>query len=64
VLPEVNIGRHCRITKAVIDRGCHIPPNTVIGENLDEDRKRFHVSSAGVVLVSPDDFGQRLHFAR
>jgi len=64
VLPEVNIGRHCRITKAVIDRGCHIPPNTVIGENLDEDRKRFHVSSAGVVLVTPDDFGQRLHFAR
>lgn len=64
VLPEVNIGRHCRITKAVIDRGCHIPPNTVIGEDLDEDRKRFHVSLGGVVLVTPDDLGQRLHFAR
>ena len=45
-------------------RGCHIPPNTVIGENLEEDRKRFHVSSGGVVLVTPDDLGQRLHFAR
>lgn len=64
ILPEVNIGRHCRINKAVIDRGCHIPPNTVIGENLEEDRKRFHVSSGGVVLVTPDDLGQRLHFAR
>jgi glucose-1-phosphate adenylyltransferase len=64
VLPEVNIGRYCRINKAVIDRGCHIPPNTVIGENLEEDRKRFHVSSGGVVLVTPDDLGQRLHFAR
>jgi len=64
VLPEVNIGRHCRITRAVIDRGCHIPPNTVIGENLEEDRKRFHVSPGGVVLVTPDDLGQRLHFAR
>jgi glucose-1-phosphate adenylyltransferase len=64
ILPEVNIGRHCRITKAVIDRGCHIPPNTVIGEDLEEDRKRFHVSSGGVVLVTPDDLGQRLHFAR
>ena len=64
VLPEVNIGRHCRIKKAVIDRGCHIPPNTVIGEDLEEDSKRFHVSAGGVVLVTPDDLGQRLHFAR
>jgi glucose-1-phosphate adenylyltransferase len=64
VLPEVNIGRHCRISKAVIDRGCHIPPNTVIGESLEEDRKRFYVSPGGVVLVTPDDLGQRLHFAR
>jgi glucose-1-phosphate adenylyltransferase len=48
----------------VIDRGCHIPPNTVIGENLEEDSKRFHVSPGGVVLVTPDDLGQRLHFAR
>lgn len=64
VLPEVNIGRHCRITKAVIDRGCHIPANTVIGEDLDEDRKRFHVSPGGVVLVTPDVLGQRLHYAR
>ena len=64
VLPEVNIGRHCRITKAVIDKGCHIPPNTVIGENLEEDSKRFHVSPGGVVLVTPDDLGQKLHYAR
>ena len=64
MLPEVNIGRHCRIKKAVIDRGCHIPPNTVIGEDLEEDSKRFHVSAGGVVLVTPDDLGQRLHFAR
>jgi glucose-1-phosphate adenylyltransferase len=64
VLPEVNIGRHCRITKAIIDRGCHIPANTVIGEDLEEDRKRFYVSPGGVVLVTPDVLGQRLHFAR
>lgn len=64
VLPEVNIGRHCRIRKAVLDRGCHIPPNTVIGENHEEDRKRFHVSPSGVVLVTPDDLGQPIHFSR
>lgn len=64
LLPEVNVGRHCRITRAIIDRGCQIPPNTMIGENLEEDRKRFYVSPGGVVLVTPEDLGQKLHFAR
>lgn len=64
ILPEVNIGRYCQITKAVIDRGCHIPANTVIGENLEEDQKRFYVSEEGVVLVTPDALDQKIHFAR
>jgi glucose-1-phosphate adenylyltransferase len=64
VLPEVSVGRHCRITKAIIDRGCNIPANTVVGEDLEEDSKRFHVSPGGVVLVTPDALGQKLHYAR
>lgn len=64
VLPEVSVGRHCRITKAIVDRGCNIPANTVVGENLEEDAKRFYVSPGGVVLVTPDALGQKLHFAR
>ncbi|AAU92510.1 MULTISPECIES: glucose-1-phosphate adenylyltransferase [Methylococcus] len=64
ILPDVNIGRHCRISRAVIDKGCNIPPNTVIGENLEDDRKRFYVSPEGIVLVTPDCLGQRLHFHR
>jgi len=64
ILPNVNIGRHCRITKAIIDKGCIIEPNTVIGEDLEEDAKRFYVSAGGVVLVTPEALGQQLHFAR
>jgi glucose-1-phosphate adenylyltransferase len=64
IMPEANIGRHCRITKAIVDRGCTIPENTVIGENLEEDRKKYYVSPGGVVLVTPEDFGQMLHYAR
>jgi len=64
ILPDVNIGRHCRITKAIIDKSCQIPPHTVIGEDLEEDRKRFYVSPGGVVLVTPDALGQPVHFAR
>ena len=61
VLPEVRVGRDCRIRKAVIDRGCQVPPGTVIGEDPDQDRKRFRVSEGGVVLVTPEMLGQRLH---
>ncbi len=61
VLPEVRIGKYCRIRNAILDKGCEIPDGTVIGEKHAEDRQRFHVSSGGVVLVTPDMLGQKLH---
>ena len=64
VLPDVDIGRHARVRRAVIDKGCRIPPGTVIGEDPEEDARRFHVTEGGVVLVTPDMLGQRLHYAR
>ncbi|GAB6142282.1 glucose-1-phosphate adenylyltransferase [Methylosoma difficile] len=64
VLPNANIGRHCRITKAIIEKNCDIPENTIIGENRADDEKRFHVSPGGVVLVTPDMLGQKLHYVR
>jgi glucose-1-phosphate adenylyltransferase len=64
ILPEATIGAGCRIKKAIIDRGCAVPPGTVIGENIEADRERFFVSPNGVVLVTPDRFGQKIHFAR
>ena len=64
VLPQVNIARHCRITKAIIEKGCDVPEGMVIGENRAEDEKRFHVSAGGIVLVTPDMLGQKLHYVR
>jgi glucose-1-phosphate adenylyltransferase len=64
VLPDVQIGRNCRITKAVIDKGCRIPEGTVIGEDPEEDARRFDVSPGGVVLVTPEMLAQDLHRAR
>lgn len=64
VLPEVRIGKSCRINKAIIDKGAVLPDNTVIGDNLEDDAKRFYVSPDGVVLVTPDMLGQVLHHAR
>ena len=58
ILPAVNIGQGCRIRRAVIDEGCDIPDGMVIGEDLEEDRKRFYVSPKGVVLVTAEMMGQ------
>jgi glucose-1-phosphate adenylyltransferase len=64
ILPNVEIGRHCDIRKAIIDKGCVIPPGTRIGVNRKEDAMHFYVSEGGVVLVTPEMLGQRLHYAR
>jgi len=61
ILPKVSIGENCRITHAVIDKACHIEDGTVIGEDLEEDRKRFHVTENGIVLVTPEMLGQHLY---
>ena len=53
VLPEVDIGRHARLNKVVIDRGCRIPEGLVVGEDPTLDAKRFYRSEGGVVLISP-----------
>lgn len=64
LLPNVTVGQNCRIRKAVIDKGCIIPDGTIIGENPEEDAKRFYLSEGGVVLVCPEMLGQELHYVR
>jgi glucose-1-phosphate adenylyltransferase len=64
IFPQVDIGRRSVIRKAIIDKGCEIPPDTRIGVDHEEDARRFHVSEGGVVLVTPEMLGQRLHYAR
>ncbi|MGF1546114.1 MAG: glucose-1-phosphate adenylyltransferase [Thiotrichales bacterium] len=65
VLPDVIVGRHARITGAILDRGCEIPEGVVIGEDHDHDRERgFRVTQKGVVLVTPDMLKQPTHVLR
>lgn len=54
VLPQCDIGRHARLTKVVVDRGCRIPDHLVVGENPDEDARRFHRTESGVTLITRD----------
>ncbi len=48
---RVDVGRRAKIRRAIIDKGVSIPPNTVIGYDLEADRERFYVSDDGVVVV-------------
>ena len=59
VLPEVDIGRDCRIRRAIIDRGCRLAPGTVIGDDPEADAERFRVTGKGIILVTPDMLGQK-----
>ena len=52
VLPDVEIGRHARLNKVVVDRGCRIPEGLVVGEDPVLDARRFYRSDGGVVLIS------------
>ncbi len=59
ILPEVVIQRHCKIRRAIIDRGCEIPEGTVIGFDAEQDKANgFRISAKGVVLVTRRMLGQ------
>ena len=51
IFNHVNIGRHSKIRKAIIDRHVNLPEHSVIGYDAGDDKKRFHVSEDGVVVV-------------
>jgi glucose-1-phosphate adenylyltransferase len=59
VLPYVNVSRHARLTKVVIDRGVHIPEGLVVGEDPEEDARWFRVTETGVTLITQDMLDRR-----
>jgi glucose-1-phosphate adenylyltransferase len=51
LLPDVVVGRGCRVQRAIVDRGVTLPDGTVIGASL-ADGACYHVSAGGVRLVT------------
>ncbi|KAF0144974.1 MAG: glucose-1-phosphate adenylyltransferase [Nitrospirae bacterium] len=51
LMENVEVGRYCRIRKAIIDKDVSVPEGAVIGYDIEADRKRFHISSNGVVVI-------------
>jgi glucose-1-phosphate adenylyltransferase len=64
ILPDVDIGRSAVLKHVIVDRGCNIPPGLVVGENHDDDRRRYRVTEKGITLITPDMLGQPVHRLR
>jgi glucose-1-phosphate adenylyltransferase len=51
LMGNTDVGRDCRISNAMIDKDVMIAPGTVIGEDFDLDRSRFHISPGGTIVI-------------
>ncbi len=54
ILPNVEIGRHCKLRNVIVDRNCKIPAGTVIGYEPKRDDNQYIVSAKGITLISDD----------
>jgi glucose-1-phosphate adenylyltransferase len=52
IMEGVNVGRYAKIKRAIIDKDVYIPQGAVIGYDLEEDKKRFHVTDSRIVVVA------------
>ncbi len=52
ILPNANVGRAARLTKVIVEKGVQIPPGLVVGEDPEEDAKRFRRTDKGVCLIT------------
>jgi len=54
LLPAVDVGRRARLVNVVVDRGCRIPDGLVVGEDPEDDARRFYRTENGITLVTED----------
>jgi glucose-1-phosphate adenylyltransferase len=64
LMPDVNIGRHVKLNRVIVDTGASIPDGMEIGFKSDLDRKRFYVSEKGITLVTSSMLGQPIYQVR
>jgi glucose-1-phosphate adenylyltransferase len=52
LLPGAVVGRRVQLHRAIVDENCTLPDGIQIGLDTATDRARFHVTAAGVTLVT------------
>ena len=58
IMPNVEISRHVKLNRVVVDTDTRIPEGVEIGFDVELDRKRFYVSEKGITLVTAEMLGQ------
>lgn len=51
ILDNCDIGRRSKIRRAVLDKNVKVLEDTTIGYDLEQDRKLYHVTDSGIVVV-------------
>ena len=64
IMPNVEVGRHVKLKRVVVDKGASIPDGMEIGFDLALDKQRFYVSEKGITLVTAAMLGQPTHRVR
>ncbi len=52
LMEGVDVGRHARVRRAIVDKRARIAPGAVVGEDPERDRERFTVTESGIVVIS------------
>jgi glucose-1-phosphate adenylyltransferase len=51
LLQDVDVGQNAVVRRAIVDKNVQIAPGAQIGVDPEADRRRFHVSEAGIVVI-------------
>ncbi|HZN55225.1 MAG TPA: glucose-1-phosphate adenylyltransferase [Candidatus Polarisedimenticolaceae bacterium] len=51
LMDGVDVGRRARVARAIVDKGVRIPADFIVGEDAEEDKRRFTVTPGGVVVI-------------
>jgi glucose-1-phosphate adenylyltransferase len=62
ILPDVVMNRHVRLRRVIVDKGAVLPEGFTAGFDLEQDRRRFHVTEKEIVLITPDMMGQKVSY--
>ncbi|HEY7305627.1 MAG TPA: glucose-1-phosphate adenylyltransferase [Bryobacteraceae bacterium] len=51
IFDNCDVGRRAKVRRAILDKNVKVPPDAEIGYDLDEDRKKYHVTDTGIVII-------------
>ncbi len=51
IFDNCDIGRNAKLRRCILEKNVRIPENAVIGYDHEEDKKKYHVTESGIVVV-------------